>query len=129
MTMAPVIIRNMVQVAVQTWVAATLPALRALTRPVWRALTRRAAGLLDKAEIHQKGGGEISDIGSLDPTQFAVAPRGKGRTVWRERYRQFLDTARGEARGLMAAVLSRARVRLWHFSDIPPAPMNVRYRE
>jgi len=80
MTMAPVIIRNMVQVAVQTWVAATLPALRALTRPVWRALTRRAAGLLDKAEIHQKGGGEISDIGDLDPTQFAVAPRGKGRT-------------------------------------------------
>ena len=72
MTMAPVIIRNMVQVAVQTWGAATLSALR--------ALTRRAAGLLDKAEIHQKGGGEISDIGDLDPTQFAVAPRGKGRT-------------------------------------------------
>ena len=80
MTMAPVIIRNMVQVAVQTWGAATLSALRALTRPVWRALTRRAAGLLDKAEIQQKGGGEISDIGDHDPTQFAVAPRGKGRT-------------------------------------------------
>ena len=78
--MAPVIISNMVQVAVQTCGAVTLPAVRALTRlvgraltrPVWRALTRPAAGLLDKAGIHQKGGGEISGVGDLDPTQFAV---------------------------------------------------------
>jgi hypothetical protein len=90
MTMAPVIIRNMVQVAVQTWGAATLPVkimvpviirnmvqvvvqiFGAVTLPVLKVLIRPAAGLLDKAAIHQKGGGEISDIGSLDPTAHGL---------------------------------------------------------
>jgi hypothetical protein len=58
--MAPVTIRNVVQVAVQSYGAATLPVVRALTRP--------ATGLLDKAGIHRKGGGEISGVGDLDPT-------------------------------------------------------------
>ena len=90
MTMAPVIIRNMVQVAVQTWGAATLPVkimvpviirnmvqvvvqiFGAVTLPVLKVLIRPAAGLLDKAEIHQKGVGEISGVGSLDPTAHGL---------------------------------------------------------
>jgi len=67
--MAPVIIRNVVQVAVQSYGAATLPVMRALTCP---AAGLPAARLLDKAGIHQKGGGEIPGVGDLDPARLGV---------------------------------------------------------
>src|SRR6516164_7749787 len=107
MTMAPVIIRNMVQVAVQTWGAATLPVkimapviirnmvqvvvqiFGAVTLPVLKVLIRPAAGLLDKAAIHQKGGGEISDIGDLDPTAHGLMASTIG--SWRSGHLPYID--------------------------------------
>jgi len=78
--MAPVIIRNMVQVVVQTCGAVTLPVkirvpviirnmvqiFGAVTLPALKVLIHPAGGPLGRAAIRLEGVGEISGVGSLN---------------------------------------------------------------